>query len=82
MLSSLPKLLDKNFVVGFFLPGLLAVFATAWAFPNLTVFDPIRSLAITETPFDLAVRGLDRFPAGSRLWATSLSRSRRNCLAA
>jgi hypothetical protein len=48
MLSSLPKLLDKNFVVGFFLPGLLAVFATAWAFLNLAVFDPIRSLVVTE----------------------------------
>jgi hypothetical protein len=48
MLGSLPKLFDKNFVIGFYLPTLLALIATAWAFPSLAVLDPIRSLATSE----------------------------------
>ena len=48
MLSSLPKLVDKNFVIGFFLPALVAIFAGAWIFPGLTVLDPVRSLGASE----------------------------------
>ncbi|MGH7116969.1 MAG: hypothetical protein ACREE9_21055 [Stellaceae bacterium] len=48
MLGSLPKLFDKNFVIGFYLPTLLALIATAWAFPNLTVLDSVRSLSVSE----------------------------------
>jgi hypothetical protein len=48
MLGSLPKLFDKNFVIGFYLPTLLALIGTAWAFPGLTVLDPVRSLAVSE----------------------------------
>jgi hypothetical protein len=48
MLSGLPKLFDKNFVIGFFLPALVAIFAGAWIFPGLTVLDPVRSLGASE----------------------------------
>jgi hypothetical protein len=52
MLSSLPKILDKNFVIGFFFPALLAVIAAAWAFPSLTPLDPVRSLSAGAKPWD------------------------------
>ena len=48
MLGSLPKLFDKNFVIGFYLPALLAVIASAWAFPSLPMFDSVRSLLTFE----------------------------------
>jgi hypothetical protein len=48
MFSSLPKLVDKNFVIGFFFPALLAILAAAWAFPSLSVLDPVRSLSASE----------------------------------
>ena len=47
-LGSLPKILDKNFVIGFFLPALLAVVAVAWAFPRLGVLAPVRSLSASD----------------------------------
>lgn len=59
MFGSLPKLLDKNFVIGFFLPALLAVYGTAWAFPNLSILDPIRNLSATgKTLNDFVYLGL------------------------
>ena len=48
MLGSLPKLFDKNFVIGFYLPALLAVIASAWAFPSLPMFNSVRSLLTSE----------------------------------
>jgi hypothetical protein len=48
MLSSLPKIFDKNFVVGFLLPALLAIVAVTWSFPGLGVLAPVRSLS--ESP--------------------------------
>src|ERR1700737_1547884 len=35
MLSGLSKLADRNFIIGFFLPALLAVFAAVNAFPDV-----------------------------------------------
>jgi hypothetical protein len=62
MLSSLPKIFDKNFVVGFLLPALLAIVAAAWAFPSLGIFDPIRSLSNSQTLFgDLTYSALLAF---------------------
>jgi hypothetical protein len=59
MLGSLPKLLDKNFVVGFFLPALLVVFAVAWAFPDWSLLEPLRGLAASEKKLtDLTYLGL------------------------
>jgi len=59
MLGNLPKLLDKNFVLGFYLPALLAVFVVAWAFPGLSILDPVRQLAASERKLDdLAYLGL------------------------
>src|SRR3712207_4759811 len=55
MLSTLPKLADKEFIIGFFLPSLLAAFAAAWAFPDITALEPLRASATTETQLpDLA----------------------------
>jgi hypothetical protein len=48
MLSSLPKLFDKNFVIGFFLPALLAVLAAAWTFPQVSLLEPLRTLAASD----------------------------------
>ena len=48
MLSSLPKLFDRNFVIGFFLPALLALLATAWTFPQLSILEPLRTLAASD----------------------------------
>jgi hypothetical protein len=50
MLGGLPKILDKNFVVGFFLPALLAILAAAWAFPSLGMLAPVRSLSAGDKP--------------------------------
>jgi hypothetical protein len=47
MLSSLSKLADRNFVVGFFLPALLALVASAWAFPGVEALAPLRTLSAT-----------------------------------
>jgi hypothetical protein len=46
--GSLPKLFDKNFVIGFYLPTLLAVIASAWAFPSVPLLDKVRSLEASE----------------------------------
>ncbi|HKO09243.1 MAG TPA: hypothetical protein VJ487_16160 [Alphaproteobacteria bacterium] len=55
----MPKLLDRNFVIGFFLPALLAVFGAAWAFPNLSLLDPVRNLSAGEKSLgDLTYLGL------------------------
>jgi hypothetical protein len=35
MLSSLPKLADRNFIVGFFVPTLLTALVTLWLFRDL-----------------------------------------------
>ena len=48
MLSTLPKLLDKSFVIGFFFPALLAVLLVGWAFPSIAMLDPLRSLAASD----------------------------------
>jgi len=48
VLGSLPKLFDKNFVIGFYLPTLLAIIACAWAFPSLPFSETVRSLAASE----------------------------------
>jgi hypothetical protein len=48
MIGSLPKLLDKNFAIGFFVPALLAVIGVAWIFPSLTVLNPIRTLGASD----------------------------------
>jgi hypothetical protein len=48
MIGSLPKLLDKNFIIGFFLPALLVIVSVAWTFPSLTVLDPVRKLGASE----------------------------------
>jgi hypothetical protein len=48
MLSSLSKLADRNFIVGFFLPSLLSLLALAWVFPGIEVLAPLRNLAAVE----------------------------------
>jgi hypothetical protein len=53
MLGSLPKILDKNFVIGFFLPALLAILAAAWAFPSFEILAPVRSLSASDKVGDL-----------------------------
>jgi hypothetical protein len=52
MLSNLPKFADRNFIIGFFLPALLAILAAIWVFfPNAPVFSAIRTLSLTEDAF-------------------------------
>lgn len=48
MLSSLPKLLDKNFVIGFFLPALLGLMLVAWTFTPLPILEPLRNIAASD----------------------------------
>jgi hypothetical protein len=48
MLSGLPKLFDKNFVIGFLLPVILALIAVAWLCPELTLLKPLRSLSVND----------------------------------
>ncbi|MGH7093928.1 MAG: hypothetical protein ACREFB_10385, partial [Stellaceae bacterium] len=66
MLGNLPKLLDKNFVLGFYLPALLAVFVVAWAFPGLSVLDPLRHLPASEKMLD------DLTYLGLLIWAAAI----------
>jgi hypothetical protein len=44
MFGVFPRLFDRNFVIGFFLPTLLGLLAVAWAFPVLTFLEPFRKL--------------------------------------
>ena len=44
MLAGLPKLFEKNFVIGFLLPTILAMIAFAWLLPDLALLEPLRSL--------------------------------------
>jgi len=48
MLSGLPKLLDKNFVVGFLLPTILGLVLFAWLLPGVALLAPLRSLGSSE----------------------------------
>ncbi|HEX8482152.1 MAG TPA: hypothetical protein VF650_09635 [Allosphingosinicella sp.] len=48
MLGGLPKLFDKNFVIGFLLPVALAVFAFAWLFPQFGFLQPLRKPGVEE----------------------------------
>ena len=48
MLSALPKLADRDFVLGFLLPALLAAAATAWAFPEIAALAPLRSPDVSD----------------------------------
>ena len=48
MLSSLTKLADKNFVIGFFLPALLAIFAAAFVFTKVPALIPINQAFSSE----------------------------------
>lgn len=48
MLSGFSKLFDKAFAVGFLLPVLLALCATAWLFPELGLTAPLHNLAAAE----------------------------------
>lgn len=48
MLGGLPKLFDKNFVIGFLLPAALAAIALAWLFPGLEMLRPLASLKVEE----------------------------------
>ncbi len=48
MLSALPKLADRDFVLGFLLPALLAAAAASWAFPEASALAPLRSLNVTD----------------------------------
>lgn len=59
MLSNLPKLADRNFVIGFLMPTLLALFGAAWAFPHFKPLSPLRDLAVTAKSLeDLVYVGL------------------------
>lgn len=52
MLGSLPKFADKNFIIGYFLPALLAVLAGIWTFfPGAAVFASILDLKVGEDAF-------------------------------
>ena len=53
MLSGLPNIADKNFIVGFFLPVVVALFIAAWTFPDIAILAPLRS-AEDKTLGDLA----------------------------
>jgi hypothetical protein len=53
MLSGLPSIADKNFVIGFFLPVIIVLFVTAWVFPDIGVLAPLRT-ATDKTLGDLA----------------------------
>jgi hypothetical protein len=48
MLSFLPKLADRTFVVSFLLPTFLASFATAWAFPDIAALELLRSPTLSD----------------------------------
>jgi len=48
MLSSLPKLLDRTFIIGFFLPALLTTMMVAWTFPSLEILAPLRNLSASD----------------------------------
>lgn len=52
MLSALPKIADKNFVIGFFLPALLGVIAIAWLFPDVSLLAPFRNLSASDKKID------------------------------
>lgn len=49
MLGNFPKLFDKNFVIGFLLPVILALVTFAWLFPDLALLRPLRSIGATES---------------------------------
>lgn len=66
MLSSLPKLFDKSFVIGFFFPALIALIAVAWIFPNISLLDPVRTLALSEKTFS------DLTYLASIVWVTAI----------
>jgi hypothetical protein len=48
MLGGLPKLFDKNFVIGFLLPTVLAILGLAWLFPDSVLLRPLRTLTASE----------------------------------
>jgi hypothetical protein len=48
MFTTLPKLFDKNLVVGFLMPVILGLIAIAWLFPELTILAPLRSLSAND----------------------------------
>ena len=62
MLSTLPKLADKNFVTSFFLPALLASMAAAWTFPDVAALTSLRSFDVPRQ-----VYGADAIPVWTRL---------------
>lgn len=49
MLGSFPKIVDKNFVIGFLLPVILGLVALAWLFPGLEILSPLRTVSANET---------------------------------
>jgi len=48
MLSTLSKLADKNFVVGYFVPTLLGLIAVAWTFPGLLALAELHNILATD----------------------------------
>jgi hypothetical protein len=50
--ASLPKLFDKNLIIGFLLPVLLALAAAAWLFPAIGMLQPLRSLSAESKTLD------------------------------
>jgi|KBSSwiS6_1023812.scaffolds.fasta_scaffold79420_1 hypothetical protein len=59
MTSTLSKLADKNFVVGFLLPALLAAVAMTLIFPDLGILDSLRQKGWNDkTLADFAYLGL------------------------
>jgi hypothetical protein len=72
MISTLPKLADRNFVVGFLLPALLAVTAAAWVFPEFSALAPLRTPSISDKQLsDLAYVVLTMWLAGVLLMAAN-----------
>ncbi|HUB15841.1 MAG TPA: hypothetical protein VMB34_28095 [Acetobacteraceae bacterium] len=70
MLSGLPNIADKNFIIGFFLPVVLVLFAAAWAFPDIAVLAPLRT-AQDKTLGDLAWQVLAVWTISVALYTTN-----------
>lgn len=51
MISSVSSLFDKNFVIGFLLPALVATVAAAFAFPELDILKPLTNLQLKDKDF-------------------------------
>ena len=55
MLSSLPKLADRNFIIGFFLPALFGMALASWSFPDIKFLTPLRNLTASSRDINDAV---------------------------